>query len=321
MLGAGGFIGTHLVSQLKRAGYFVRGVDLKKPEFSSTEADEYLIADLRDPAACRVAVDGSPFSEIYQLAADMGGAGYIFTKENDAGIMYNSALINLHVANECVRLGTKPKLFFASSACVYPTRAQADPRSPHCAESAAYPAEPDSEYGWEKLFSERLFLSFRRNHGLEVKIARFHNVFGPLGAWRGGREKAPAALCRKVAEAKSGGEIEVWGDGRQTRSFLFIDECLEGLERLMRADFPGPVNLGSEEMISLNELAEMIIEISGKKLKIRNVDGPLGVRGRRSDNRLIRERLGWSPSAPLRQGIAKLYAWISAQVEETPRVP
>lgn len=315
MLGAGGFIGAHLVSRLKQEGYFVRGVDIKHPEFSNTEADEFLIADLRDARAAKVAFAGANFSEVYQLAADMGGAGYIFTRENDARIVHNSALINLHVAQECAELAEKPKLFFSSSACVYPKRNQIDPNAPDCSESSVYPAEPDSEYAWEKLFSERLFLSYQRNFGIDVRIARFHNVFGALGAWAGGREKAPAALCRKVAEARHGGTIEIWGDGRQTRSFLYIDECLEGVRRLMQGEFSEPVNIGSEELISINDLAHMIIELSGKKLAIRNVDGPVGVRGRKSDNRLIREALGWAPAQPLRAGMAKLYAWINEQVE------
>lgn len=310
--GAGGFIGHHLVRRLKMEGHWVRGVDLKRPEFSGTQADEFVLGDLRDPQICDViASDG--LDEVYQLAADMGGAGFIFTGENDADIMHNSASINLNMLEQC-RQKKIPKIFYSSSACIYPERNQLDPDNPNCAEDSAYPAAPDSEYGWEKLFSERLYLAYARNHGIEVHIARFHNIFGPEGTWRGGREKAPAAMCRKVAETASGGEIEIWGDGLQTRSFLYVDECLEGVLRLMRSDFSGPVNIGSEEKIGINDLARMVMEISGKALRIRNIPGPLGVRGRNSDNRLIRQKLGWAPSRPLRDGMAKTYAWIARQV-------
>ena len=310
--GAGGFIGSHLVKRLKREGYWVRGVDLKYPEFSPTEADDFIIGDLRDPYVCRHVVD-MRFDEVYQLAADMGGAGYVFTGDNDADIMHNSALINLNMLEACYRRNIK-RIFYSSSACMYPAYNQEDPDNPKCSEDSAYPAMPDSEYGWEKLFSERLYLAFHRNYGMEVRIARYHNIFGPEGTWRGGREKAPAALCRKVAEAEDGGYIEVWGDGRQTRSFLYIDECIEGTLRLMRSGWTGPVNIGSEEMVTINGLAQMIIEISGKRLSIRNVPGPQGVRGRNSDNRLIRERLGWEPKMPLREGLEITYRWIEEQV-------
>ncbi len=311
--GAGGFIGSHLVKRLKHDGYWLRGVDLKEPEFSPTAADSFVVADLRELSTWQQVLDVQ-FDEVYQLAADMGGAGYIFTGEHDAHVMHNSAMINLHMADFGVRTGVK-KVFYSSSACVYPAYNQTDPNNPNCAESSAYPADPDSEYGWEKLFSERLYLAFFRNHGLDVRVARLHNVFGPEGTWRGGREKAPAALCRKIAEQTDGGEIEIWGDGEQTRSFLFIDECLEGVRRLMNStSFRGPVNIGSEEMITINGMASMIMDIAGKRLRIKHVPGPTGVRGRNSDNRLIRDKLGWAPSAPLRNGLAKTYRWIAAQV-------
>lgn len=315
--GAGGFIGSHLVKRLKKEGFWVRGVDLKYPEFSKTAADDFVIGDLRDPYFCRSVID-MRFDEVYQLAADMGGAGYVFTGENDADIMHNSALINLNILDACYKRNIK-RIFYSSSACIYPKHNQMDPENPKCAEDSAYPAAPDSEYGWEKLFSERLYLSYHRNYGLEVRIARYHNIFGPEGTWRGGREKAPAAICRKVAMAPDGGEIEIWGDGKQTRSFLYIDECLEGTIRLMRSDFTGPVNIGSEEMVTIDQLAQMIIEISGKKLSIKHVPGPQGVRGRNSDNRLLREKLGWAPSLPLRRGLEITYAWIKEQVEKAQR--
>jgi GDP-D-mannose 3', 5'-epimerase len=270
--------------------------------------------DLRDPAFCAAVFD-QEFEEVYQLAADMGGAGFIFTGDNDADIMHNSALINLNVAERCASVGVG-RLFYASSACVYPAHNQLDPGNPTTAEHTVYPAAPDSEYGWEKLFSERLYLSFHRNYGLPVRIARYHNVFGPQGSWNDGREKVVAALCRKVAKAPDGGEIEIWGDGEQTRSFLYVDECLEGTTRLARSNFTGPVNVGSEEMVTVNELATLIMRIAGKRLRLRHIDGPLGVRGRTSDNRLIRERLGWAPSAPLVRGLEATYAWIARQVEE-----
>jgi len=310
--GGGGFIGAHLVKRLKGEGHWVRAVDLKRPEFSPSAADEMIVGDLRDPALALRAVDG--VAEIYQLAADMGGAGYIFTGENDAAVMHNSATINLNVL-EAARLKGGRKIFYSSSACIYAEFNQLDPDNPNCAEDSAYPAQPDSEYGWEKLFSERLYLAYKRNFGIDVRIARFHNIFGPEGAWGDGREKAPAALCRKVAETPDGGEIEIWGDGMQTRSFLYIDECLEAVHRLMQSDFAGPVNIGSEEMLTINRLAGTIMEIAGKRISIRNIPGPTGVRGRRSDNRLIREKLGWAPSAPLQAGLAKTYPWINGQVK------
>ena len=306
--GAGGFIGSHLVKKLKKEGFWVRGVDLKYPEFSETQADDFVIGDLRDPVVCKNIAD-QPFNEVYQLAADMGGAGYIFSGEHDSEVMHNSAMINLNMVDICTKVGVG-KIFYSSSACIYPERNQMDPDNPRCSEDSAYPAAPDSEYGWEKLFSERMYLAYLRNHGLKVRIARFHNIFGPEGTWQGGREKAPAAFCRKVAEVVDGGEIEMWGDGKQTRSFLYIDECLEGIRRLVDSEFIGPVNIGSEEMISINGLAEMVMEVADKKLSIRHIEGPLGVRGRNSDNRLINGKLGWKPARSLKEGIAKTYPWI-----------
>jgi len=310
--GAGGFIGSHLVKRLKREDIWVRGVDFKYPEFSETVADDFVIGDLRDPLVCRHVVDRR-FDEVYQLAADMGGAGYVFTGENDADIMHNSGLINLNMLEACHRRNVK-RIFYSSSACIYPEYNQEDPDNPKCSEDSVYPAMPDSEYGWEKLFSERLYLAFQKNYGMEVHVARYHNIFGPEGSWRDGREKAPAAICRKVAQALDGGEIEIWGDGKQTRSFLYIDECLEGTINLLRSDFAGPVNIGSDEMVSINHLAEMIMEIADKNLKIRNVKGPLGVRGRNSDNRLIYEKLGWKPTLVLKGGLETTYRWIEEQV-------
>jgi nucleoside-diphosphate-sugar epimerase len=312
VLGAGGFIGSHLVERLKREGYFVRGVDLKRPEFSPTAADEFVVGDLRDATLCREVLDRA-FTEVYQLAADMGGAGYIFTGEHDADVMHNSATINLNVVNECARRGIR-EVFYSSSACIYPAYNQDDPDNPHCEEASAYPAAPDSEYGWEKLFSERLYLAYNRNHGMNCRIARFHNIFGPEGTWRGGREKAPAAISRKVAQATEGGTIELWGDGKQTRSFLYIDECVEGVRRLMRSSFNGPVNIGSDERVTIDELARMVIDISGKQIGIRHIAGPTGVRGRNSDNRLIHQRLGWRPAVKLQLGLERTYAWIEEQV-------
>lgn len=311
--GAGGFIGSHLAKRLKSEGFWVRGVDLKYPEFAPSAADEFVLGDLREYATVRSVVHG--IDEVYQLAADMGGAGYIFTGEHDAVVMHNSAMINLNTL-ECGCDAGVRKFFYSSSACIYPERHQMDPDNPKCSEDSAYPAAPDSEYGWEKLFSERLYFAYMRNRGVEVRVARFHNIFGPEGTWTGGREKAPAALCRKVAETPDGGEIEIWGDGVQTRSFLYIDECVEGVRRLMDSDFTGPVNIGSEEMISINGLARLIMDIAGKKLGIQHIPGPLGVRGRNSDNRLMREKLGWAPKLSLRQGLEKTYAWIAAQVEQ-----
>jgi nucleoside-diphosphate-sugar epimerase len=312
--GAGGFIGNHLVEYLKSNGYWVRGVDLKYPEFSKTSADEFIIGDLRKQDFCSEVLD-MPFAEVYQLAADMGGAGYIFTGEHDADVMYNSALINLNIVNLSQKLGVG-KIFYSSSACIYPIYNQEDPANPNCREDSAYPAAPDSEYGWEKLLSERLYLSYHRNHGLQVRIARLHNVFGPEGSWNNGKEKAPAAICRKVAEAVDGGSIQIWGDGKQTRSFLYIDECLKAISRFMKSDFTGPLNIGSEEMVTINGLAELVMEIAGKNLKIINIPGPQGVRGRRSDNTLIFKKLGWKPTSPLRNGLEKTYAWIQKQVRK-----
>ena len=335
VLGAGGFIGSYLVHQLKEEGYWVRGVDLKYPEFSKTSADDFIICDLRDPKNVEKVIrleaymdnplpsrgasypfsDKLAFDEVYQLAADMGGVGYINTGENDADVMYNSAMINLNVCDEVVKQKAK-KIFYSSSACIYPKYNQLDPENPNCEESSAYPAEPDSEYGWEKLFSERLYLAYKKNHGLDIRIARFHNIFGPYGTFEGGKEKSPAALCRKVAQALDGSEIEVWGDGSQTRSFLYIDECIEGVRRLMESDFEGPVNIGSEEMVTINELAENIIDISGKEIHIKNIPGPTGVRGRNSDNKLIEEKLDWIPVQPLYEGLIETYTWIEKQINK-----
>lgn len=315
VLGAGGFIGGHLVKRLKGEGYFVRGVDLKHHEYCKTHADEFYIGDLRDTKIVDFVIDES-FDEIYQLAADMGGAGYIFTGEHDADVMHNSAMINLNVADVANRKKVG-KVFYSSSACMYPEYNQLDPNNPNTSEDSAYPANPDSEYGWEKLFSERLFLSYKRNYNLDVRIARFHNIFGPEGAWTNGKEKAPAAICRKVAETPEGGHIEIWGDGLQTRSFLYVEECVEGIRRLMESDFTGPVNIGSEEMVSINDFAKMIIELSGKKIGIKHIEGPTGVRGRNSDNNLIFEKLNWKPSDSLLNGIKKTYAWINEQVAGT----
>lgn len=317
--GAGGFIGGQLTKRLKKEGFWVRGVDLKYHEFSRSAADDFLIGDLRDPTVCQDVVS-IPFDEVYQLAADMGGAGFIFTGEHDSQIMHNSARINLNMVDTCSKADVK-KVFYSSSACIYPEHNQTDPDNPICSEDSAYPAAPDSEYGWEKLFSERLYLAYHRNGRLQVRIARFHNIFGPEGTWRGGREKAPAALCRKVAQTADGGDIEIWGDGKQTRSFLYVDECLEGIRRLMDSDFTGPVNIGSEEMVTINELAEMIMSIGKKKLTMRHIDGPLGVRGRSSDNRLICDRLDWKPTQPLREGLEKTYKWVHDQVQMRSRVP
>lgn len=312
--GAGGFIGGHLVKRLKSEGFWVRGVDLKHNEYRKSDADEFIIGDLTDPNIVSQVLDFG-FDEVYQLAADMGGAGYIFTGDNDANVMHNSATINLNVANQAVKVGVK-KIFYSSSACMYPAYNQENPDNPKCSEDSAYPAAPDSEYGWEKLFSERLYFAYNRNYGLNVRVARFHNIFGPYGTWQGGKEKAPAALCRKVAETDENGSIEIWGDGKQTRSFLYIDECVEAVRRLMDSDFIGPVNIGSEEMVTINELGEMVTEIAGKTLNIKNVPGPTGVRGRNSDNHLIREKLNWAPSKPLHEGLAETYKWVSQQVKQ-----
>lgn len=319
--GAGGFIGSHLVKRLKSEGYWVRGVDLKYPEFSATAADDFIIADLRNSTnvLTTMQTDSSfekGFDEVYQLAADMGGAGYIFTGEHDADVMHNSATINLNVANAAVKFDMKPKVFYSSSACIYPAYNQEDPNNPNCKEESAYPAAPDSEYGWEKLFSERLYLSYARNYNLQARIARYHNIFGPEGTWRGGKEKAPAAICRKVIECPEDGTIEVWGDGQQTRSFLYIDECVEATRRLMDSEFTGPVNIGSEEMIKINDLVGLVRSISQKNIEIKNVKGPTGVRGRNSDNQLIKDKLGWCPSLPLHVGIKSTYAWIKKEIEK-----
>lgn len=313
--GAGGFIGSHLVNRLKREGFWVRGVDLKFPEFSETQADDFVIGDLRNQYLVDSVIN-QRFDEIYQLAADMGGAGYIFTGENDASIMHNSATINLNVLESC-RKRNNNNIFYSSSACMYPEHNQLDPNNPNCSEDSAYPANPDSEYGWEKLFSERLYLAYNRNYGMNCSVARYHNIFGPEGTWEGGKEKAPAAMCRKVAFVPDGGSIEVWGDGAQTRSFLFIDECVEATIRLMRSDFAGPVNIGSDEMVTINELIEIIQSFANKTFSISYIDGPLGVRGRNSDNRLIQDKLGWSPSASLSDGINKTYSWIQDQLSKS----
>ena len=336
VLGAGGFIGSHMVKRLRKEGYWVRGVDLKHPEFSNSVANEFVIGDLRniDIVHRSIRFTGylgnfykdiadkfvEPFDEIYQFAADMGGAGFIFTGENDADIMHNSISINLNVLDEQKKLNeitglNKTKIFYSGSACMYPEHNQLDPDNPDCREESAYPADPDSEYGWEKLFSERLYFAYNRNYGIPVRVTRYHNIFGPEGTWEGGREKAPAAICRKVAHLPSdGGEIEVWGDGKQTRSFLYIDECIEASYRLMQSDFMGPVNIGSEEMVTINELVDIAAKVSGKSVEKNHIDGPLGVRGRNSNNDVVRRELGWDYSQTLEEGIAKTYKWISDQI-------
>ena len=349
VLGAGGFIGSHMVKRLRKEGYWVRGVDLKYPEFSETEANEFIQGDLRDVDFVRRVIQFKgyqgnhfnevpyrliePFDEIYQFAADMGGAGFVFTGENDADIMHNSVTINLNVLEEQRKLNEtfdgekktwteanrpkldwKTKIFYSGSACMYPEHNQLDPNNPDCSEDSAYPADPDSEYGWEKLFSERLYLSYNRNHNIPVCIARYHNIFGPEGTWKGGREKAPAAICRKVACAEDEDSIEVWGDGEQTRSFLYIDECIEATKRLMDSDFIGPVNIGSEEMVTINQLVDTAAKVAGKTIKKNHIDGPLGVRGRNSNNDLVREKLGWDYSQSLEEGIRKTYFWIEEQL-------
>jgi GDP-D-mannose 3', 5'-epimerase len=313
--GAGGFIGAHLVRRLKAEGYWVRGVDWKEPQFSKTAADEFVNGDLSDQSVAKKIWD-RPFDECYQLAADMGGAGFVFTGEHDAEILQTSAAVNINVLRYGLESKNVRKIFYSSSACIYPAYNQEDPNNPKTSEESAYPAAPDSEYGWEKLFSEHLYLAAHRNYGTEVRIARFHNIFGPEGTWNSGREKSPAAMCRKVIETSDGGTMEMWGDGKQTRSFLYIDECLEGVRRLMASDFLGPVNIGSEEMVTINQLAEMAMKFAGKKLQIKHIDGPLGVRGRNSDNRLIREKLGWAPSAKLEDGLHVTYGWILEQAKK-----
>ena len=339
VLGAGGFIGSHMVKRLRSEGYWVRGVDLKRPEFSETEAHEFVQGDLRDLNFVERVLQFKgylgnfyhfvaskyvdTFDEIYQFAADMGGAGFVFTGDNDADIMHNSATINLNVLEAQRQLNdfkcvNKTKIFYSGSACMYPEHNQLDPDNPDCREESAYPAAPDSEYGWEKLFSERLFFAYHRNYGIPVRVARYHNIFGPEGTWEGGREKAPAAICRKVAYLpEEGGTIEVWGDGLQTRSFLYIDECIEATRRMMDSDFIGPVNIGSEEMVTINQLVDTAAKVSGKNVEKNHIDGPLGVRGRNSNNDLIREKLGWDYSQTLEEGIRKTYTWIKQQIETT----
>lgn len=312
--GAGGFIGSHLVKKLREDGHYVIGADLKAPIYEPTAANEFHIMDLRDQRRVSKLLNGT-IDEIYQLAADMGGAGYVFTGEHDADIMHNSAMINLNILDEMRTKGIK-KIFYSSSACMYPEHNQLDPDNPLLSEDSAYPANPDSEYGWEKLFSERLYLAYAKNYGIDVRIARFHNIFGPQGSWNNGKEKAPAALCRKVATVESGGTIEIWGPGTQTRSFLYVDDCVEGIQRLMSSDFTGPVNLGSERMISINNLVYLIAELIGKEVNIQNVSGPMGVMGRNSDNRLIREKLNWAPQDNLEDGLLKTYDWILEQIEQ-----
>lgn len=314
--GAGGFIGSHLVKFLKSEGYHVSGIDLKNPDFSNTEADQFTHGDLRDPALVESCIDGS-FDEIYQLAADMGGAGYLFTGDNDADVMHNSALINLNVLKRAVEVGVK-KIFYSSSACIYPEFNQMDPDNPNCEENSAYPAQPDSEYGWEKLFSERLYSSFMRNYDITTKVGRFHNIFGPEGTYDGGKEKVPAAIARKVAMAEEGSNIEIWGDGKQTRSFLYVEECIEAVYRLMQSDtFHGPVNIGSDHLISINDLAHIYIQISQKNLGLTHIEGPIGVRGRNSHNDLIAKELNWRPTQELKIGLDKTYQWIESRVRST----
>jgi GDP-D-mannose 3',5'-epimerase len=317
--GAGGFIGGHLVRRLKDEGYWVRGVDIKENEYRDTNADEFLVLDLRSERNVRDALAGG-FDEVYQLAADMGGAGYIFTGDHDADVMHNSAMINLNVAKVASEFESMPVVFYSSSACMYPEHNQMDPENPNCAEDSAYPANPDSEYGWEKLFSERLYLSYHRNYGLPVRIARFHNIFGPYGSWNNGKEKAPAAICRKVAEAAEGGSVEVWGDGEQTRSFLYVDECLDGVRRLVQSDCIDPVNIGSDEMVTINQLVDIACEVGNKTVVKNHIPGPEGVRGRNSDNTFIEEMIGWRPETKLIDGITKTYTWINEQVQENANV-
>ena len=314
VLGGGGFIGNHLINLLKSEGFWVRGVDLKFSEYNKTLADDFLQGDLRNINFCEKVFDHK-FNEVYQLAANMGGAGFIFTGENDADIMHNSVTINLNVLENCKKKNIY-NIFYSSSACVYPEHNQMDPNTPLCAEDSVYPAIPDSEYGWEKLFSERLYLAYAKNYKLNCKIARYHNIFGPLGTWNGGREKAPAALCRKISKAKNGESIDIWGDGLQTRSFLFIDDCLEATTRLLRSDWSGPVNIGSEQMVTINQLAQIIMQIANKQVTLNHIKGPLGVRGRNSDNRLIKKMLKWHPKTSLKEGLERTYNWIDKQVNK-----
>ncbi|MAQ72359.1 MAG: NAD-dependent dehydratase [Candidatus Marinimicrobia bacterium] len=325
VMGAGGFIGSHMVKRLKSEGFWVRGVDLKHTEFSETHADDFVIGDLRDPKVVEKVIE-KDMDLLYQFAADMGGAGYIFTGDNDANVMHNSGLINLNTVHESLKKGVK-KIFYSSSACMYPAHNQEDPDNPMCAEDSAYPAAPDSEYGWEKLFSERLYMAFARNYGLNIRIGRFHNIFGPEGTWDGGKEKAPAAMCRKAILCDENSSVEVWGDGLQTRSFLYIDECIEAVQRLMKSDFTDPVNIGSEEMVQINELAQIAIDLSEKDIKINNLQGeafeekygfpvPEGVRGRNSDNKLFKENIGWEPNYPLDRGMKHTFEWIKNQTKK-----
>ena len=324
VLGAGGFIGSHMVKRLRKEGFWVKGVDLKYPEYSSTEANEFILGDLREVDLVNSVIknpDNEPFDHIYQFAADMGGAGFVFTGDNDAHIMHNSVSINLNVLDQQAKLNdflnlNKTKIFYSGSACMYPEHNQSDPENPNCKEDSAYPANPDSEYGWEKLFSERLYFAYYRNYGIPVRVARYHNIFGPEGTWEGGREKAPAAICRKVAYLpSSGGSIDVWGDGHQTRSFLYVDECIEATRRLIDSDFIGPVNIGSEEMVSINQLVDIASKVSNKKVIKNHIDGPLGVRGRNSNNDLIRIKLNWDYTQTLEDGIFKTYNWINEQIK------
>jgi nucleoside-diphosphate-sugar epimerase len=316
VFGAGGFIGGHLCNKLKKLGYWVRGVDIKNHEFNNCECDEFLKLDLRYLENVRKALNHyEKIDEVYQLAADMGGAEYIFTGENDLNIMHNSSLINLNLVTITLEKNNVGKIFYSSSACIYPEENQLDPDNPNCEESSAYPAHPDSEYGWEKLFSERLFLSLQRNYGIPVRIARYHNIFGPYGTWCGGKEKAPAAICRKIASTNNN-EIEIFGNGLQTRSFLYIDECIEGTLKLMESNFSGPVNIGSEEMVTINQLVDYISKIANKNIKIKHINGPLGVNGRNSHNKLIKEKLNWEPTLKLNYGLEKLYQWIYQQIHK-----
>lgn len=312
--GAGGFIGSHLVKRLRSEGHYVVGVDLKYPEFEETAADEFLIYDLRKSSSYDALCHAHKFSEVYQLAADMGGAGFVFTGDNDADIMHNSGIINLNCARACIDYSI-PKVFYSSSACIYPKFNQTDPNNPNCVESSAYPAHPDSPYGWEKLFSENLYEAFHRNYGLNVRIARFHNIFGPLGSWNDGREKAPAAICRKVAAVEDGGTIEIWGDGTQTRSFLYIDECIDGVMFLMDSDYVEPLNIGSDEMVTINQLVDTVSYVAGKNVNVKHIEGPVGVMGRNSDNFLIKDVLRWEPTMSLKSGIEITYKWIKEQVD------
>jgi len=314
VLGAGGFIGSHLVAQLKSEGAWVRAADLKLPSFEKSVADEFIIADLRNKGQCQQVID-QYFDEVYQLAADMGGAGYLFTGDNDASVMHNSAMINLNILDLCQSLSIK-NIFYSSSACVYPEHNQQDTTNPLCEENSVYPANPDSEYGWEKLFSERLYMSYARNHKLNISIARYHNIFGPRGTWRGGREKAPAAICRKVAMLQQGEKVDIWGDGEQARSFLYISDCITATLKLMRSNFSGPVNIGCDEMITINDLAKLILSTAGKTAELHHISGPVGVRGRNSDNRLIKKQLNWQPSMPLTEAISETYRWIDDQVKQ-----